>query len=122
MEANEFSGYIAALELDKNFPGVQGVSFSQIVSDAQKAAHIRAMRRSGLHDYTIRPEGKRPLYAPVTMIEPMNERNRRVLGFDNLDNPVRRQTVETACDEDRPLCPRNWYCCRKTRKPPRPAC
>jgi PAS domain S-box-containing protein len=103
MERREFRGYIASLELDRNFPGMQGVGFAPLISDADKLAHVGAMRRSGLPGYSIQPEGRRPEYAPVAYIEPLNQRNSRVLGFDNLSNPTRRATIERARDENRAL-------------------
>ncbi len=103
MERNEFTGYIADLELENNFPGIQGISFSMLIPDAQKSSHISAMRKAGLSGYTITPGGRRPAYAPVAFIEPMNERNERVVGFDNLASPARRAAVEQARDEDMAL-------------------
>lgn len=103
MERREFAGYVAALELQRHFPGMQGISYSMLVPDANKSAHISAMQRSGLPDYAIVPEGKRPAYAPVAYIEPMDARNERVLGFDNLSNAARKATIERARDEGRCL-------------------
>lgn len=100
MKPHEFAGYIDALGIEKNFPGIQGISFVPLVSDAQKTAHISTARKSGLGNYNIKPEGKRPSYAPVTLIEPFNERNARVLGFDYLSDPIRKATIEKARDED----------------------
>lgn len=101
MEPHEFAGYIGALGVEKNFPGIQGISFAPLIPDARKSEHVKSMRESGLAGYSIKPEGKRPGYAPVTMIEPFNERNARVLGFDNLGNAARKMTIERARDEDR---------------------
>lgn len=101
MEPHGFAGYIGALEVEKNFPGIQAISFAPLISDARESAHIKSMRESGLASYSIKPEGKRPSYAPVTLIEPFNERNARVLGFDYLSDPARKITIEQARDEDR---------------------
>lgn len=101
MEPQEFKGYIASLAVERNFPGIQGISFAQLVDDKHKSAYTASLRQSGFPDFTILPEGKRPSYAPVIYIEPMTERNARVLGFDNLSNPTRTATVEQARDEDR---------------------
>lgn len=100
MERSEFTGYISALEINKNYPGMQGVSFAPLVIDEKKREHISSLRRSGLPGYAIKPEGKRTSYAPVAFIEPQNERNSRALGFDNLSNPERKITIERARDED----------------------
>lgn len=100
MELHEFAGYIEALGVERNFPGIQGISFAPLISDARKQAHIKAMRDFGMAGYSIKPEGKRPSYAPIAMIEPFNERNARVLGFDNLSSMARKATIERARDED----------------------
>lgn len=101
MERREFAGFIESLDVENNFPGIQGISFAPLVPDARKSAHINSLRRSGLPAYAIKPEGRRPSYAPVAFIEPLNERNARVLGFDNLSNPIRKATIAQARDEDR---------------------
>ena len=103
MERGEFAGYIVSLEYEKNFPGLQGVSFSPFILHADKPAYIKKMRQTDFAGYAIRPDGSRPSYAPVTYIEPANERNTRVLGFDNLSEPTRRALVEQVRDEDRVL-------------------
>lgn len=103
MERSEFAGYVAALDIYKNYPGMQGVSFAHLVNDGQKREYIAALRRSGLSGYDIKPEGSRAIYAPVSFIEPHNERNDRVIGFDNLSNPARKATLERARDEDRAI-------------------
>lgn len=101
MERREFEGYIASLEIEKNYPGIQSISFAPLITDANKSAYLDALRRSGLPDYRIEPGGTRDLYAPVVVIAPSSGRNVRVLGFDNLSEPVRRATVEQARDEER---------------------
>jgi PAS domain S-box-containing protein len=101
MERQEFTGYINSLDVEKNFPGIQGISFAPFILDGEKSAFVATMRRSGLPDFSIKPEGKRGSYAPVAYIEPLNQRNARVLGFDNLSNPTRRATIEQARDEER---------------------
>jgi signal transduction histidine kinase len=103
IEPQEFSGYLTSLEIEKNFPGVQGVSYAPLIPEAKIPAHLKAMRLSGLPFYRIVPEGRRALYAPVTLIFPPSSRNRRVLGFDNLSNPKRKATIERARDENRAL-------------------
>ncbi|HEU0187765.1 MAG TPA: CHASE domain-containing protein [Gallionellaceae bacterium] len=98
MEPEEFAGYVASLEIGRNFPGIQGISFAPLVADQRKASHVASIRKSGMSGYTIQPSGQRAYYAPVTLIEPRNERNLRVLGFDNLSDVIRRNTLERARD------------------------
>lgn len=103
MERQEFNGYISSLEMEQNFPGIQGISFAPLIPDERKSEYIALMRRSGLPEFDIKPEGRRRNYAPVTFIAPMDKRNARVLGFDNLSNPTRTATIEQARDEDRAI-------------------
>jgi PAS domain S-box-containing protein len=101
MEPQAFAGYIALLEIEKNYPGIQSISFSPLVADADKSTHIDMQRKSGQSDYTIKPRGRRSSYVPVAFIYPLNAQNERVLGFDYLSDPLRRGTIELAMDQDR---------------------
>ena len=94
----EFRDFVSTLHLEKNFPGIQGVSFALAVPAAGKNKHIAAVRREGFPEYTIKPEGEREIYAPVVYIEPFSGLNLRVPGFDNYSNPERRAIVNMARD------------------------
>lgn len=87
---SEFRDHIAKLRLKEDFPGIQGVRFVPIVPDAAKGRHIAAMRKDGLASYTVWPEGRRDIYAPVAYVEPFDKRNQQVFGYDmlsDLDHP-----------------------------------
>lgn len=103
MERSDFEGYIAALELEKNYPGIQGVSFAPLLSGADKSSFLESQRKSGLPDFAIKPDMTRERYAPVAYIAPFNASNARVLGFDNLSDPIRTATIELARDQDRAI-------------------
>jgi len=94
----EFRDFVRTLHLEKNFPGIQGVSFALVVPAAMKGKHIAAVRKEGFSEYAIKPEGEREIYAPVLYIEPFGGRNLRVPGFDNYSNPERRAVVDMARD------------------------
>ena len=59
IDRDRFQRYVSALNLDANFSGVHGVGVIEWVPAARKAAHIADMRRAGIPDYTIRPDGPR---------------------------------------------------------------
>jgi len=113
VESDEFRIYVEQLDLDRNYPGIQGLGFSLIVPPAQKDAHIAAVRRENLRtdraEYFIHPPGKRDLYTSVIYIEPFTAQNRRAYGYDmysDLDQPregdsapgQRRAAMELARD------------------------
>jgi PAS domain S-box-containing protein len=93
-----FKNYVDALQLSKNFPGIQGVGFSLIVPAAQKADHVAAMRREGFPEYDIRPAGPRDPYTSIIYLEPFKDRNLRAFSYDMYSEPVRRETMEQARD------------------------
>jgi len=92
--------YVAGLRLAEKHPGLQGISFSKLLTPAEKEAHIRKIRAEGFPRYTIHPAGDRPAYSPVIYIEPFEWRNQRAFGYDNYAEPVRRAAMEKARDEN----------------------
>jgi len=90
VERGEFRDYVASLRLAESYPGIQGVRFSPLVRHGEKDQHVAAMRRQGFPGYAIHPEGRRELYTPVAYIEPYDERNRVIFGYDtysDLEHP-----------------------------------
>ncbi|MBI5429884.1 MAG: CHASE domain-containing protein [Nitrosomonadales bacterium] len=95
---SEFRDYVVTLGLEKNFPGTQGVCFSQVVAPEQKDRHIAAVRKQGFPAYTITPETPRDFYTTAIYLEPFTGRNQRAFGFDNFTDPTRRAAMEQARD------------------------
>lgn len=98
VERKEFRAFVEALNIEKSFPGVQSVGWVQMITGAQKKAHIAAMHGEGFADYAIQPPGERDLYAVVIYVEPFLGRNLRAFGQDHYAEPVRRQTINLARD------------------------
>ncbi len=65
---SEWHDYIERLQLAKNYPGIQGVGFSQVVRPANLLAHTAAVKAEGFPDYAIRPVGLRPLYTSIVYL------------------------------------------------------
>ncbi|HET6840897.1 MAG TPA: CHASE domain-containing protein [Candidatus Angelobacter sp.] len=93
-----FHDYVAGLDIEKRYPGVQGIGYALSIPFSQKTAHINQIHREGFPSYTIRPEGDRPQYTPIIYIEPFDWRNQRAFGFDMFSEPVRRAALEYARD------------------------
>jgi diguanylate cyclase (GGDEF)-like protein/PAS domain S-box-containing protein len=98
----DWRAFAEGLNLADSFPGLTGIGYAVVVPAAQLQAHIGAVRREGFAAYTVWPPGDRPLYAPVYYREPFNTRNQRVLGFDLLSEPMRRQALEASRDSGAP--------------------
>ncbi|MFC3230596.1 CHASE domain-containing protein [Marinibaculum pumilum] len=95
---DEFRTYLDILQVQNDFPGVQGLGYAQVLAAADLPAHEAQMRATGVAGYRLHPEGRRDTYAAIVYLEPMDERNRTALGFDMFSEPVRRAAMEHARD------------------------
>lgn len=102
VDRKQFRIYVSTLQLETNYPGIQGVSFALKVPQKQKGAHTAAIRAEGFPGYGIRPEGLRDNYVPVIYLEPFSSSNQRVFGYDTYSEPTRRTTMDLACDTGMP--------------------
>lgn len=94
----EWRQYIQSLNLDKTLPGIQGVGFSQMIPAKDKTEHEQQIRAEGFPDYTIKPEGSRPVYSSIVFLEPFSGRNLRAFGYDMFSESTRRFAMEKARD------------------------
>jgi diguanylate cyclase (GGDEF)-like protein/PAS domain S-box-containing protein len=97
----EFANYARSLGLAENYPGIQGIGFSEWIAPGEKGRHIERLRGEGFADYAIRPSGERDGYSAIIYLEPFDWRNRRAFGYDMWSEPVRRAAMARARDEGR---------------------
>jgi len=94
----QWTTYVNGLEVQQNFPGIQGLGYAEYIPAARKADFLQKIRAQGLPDYAIRPAGERSEYGPVTYLEPRSDRNLKALGFDMLAEPTRHAAMVNARD------------------------
>lgn len=99
---NEFRVFVERLEVQRNYPGVQGIGFSRRMRPEEKSAVTAAVRREWRPGFVIRPEGGRPEYHAIVYLEPQDRRNQVAIGYDMFTEPVRRAAMERARDTGRP--------------------
>jgi PAS domain S-box-containing protein len=102
VDRNEWRTFVDNMRLPQNYPGMLAVGFVQVVPAAEKDAHVAKVRNDGQPGYKIHPEGARDSYSSVVFIEPLEDRNRRALGYDMLTEPTRRVAMERARDSGEP--------------------
>jgi signal transduction histidine kinase len=95
---DQWRRYVAALGLERTFPGIQGVGYAVRVPPSEKDGHIRAARAQGFPGYRIRPEGEREEYGVILLLEPFTGENRQALGYDLLSHPASRAAMVQARD------------------------
>lgn len=98
----EWRVYIDKVDIDRYYPGIQGIGYVQRLGVRQMADHIASVRAEGVYDYLVKPLGTGPYYYPMVYLEPGTDRNRRALGYDAFSDPDHRLAMELARDEARP--------------------
>ncbi|MBK5965186.1 hypothetical protein CCR95_14080 [Thiocystis minor] len=98
----EWHRYVSGLRLQQNFPGIQGLGFSRMLSPDELERHQTEVRAEGFPDYAIRPAGERETYSAILYLEPFDWRNQRAFGYDMFSEPVRRAAMERARDSGEP--------------------
>lgn len=99
---SDFRNYIEALDIAENYPGIQGIGYSIIVSAAEKDKHERMVRAEGFPEYRITPEGERAIYSSALYLEPFTEDNLRAFGYDMYSEPTRHEAMAMARDTAQP--------------------
>ncbi|MBO9702196.1 MAG: CHASE domain-containing protein [Sporocytophaga sp.] len=98
----EWKRYISSLDVDQNYPGIQGIGYAIFIKPEDLQKHINKIRASGFPSYTITPSGVRKEYTSIIFLEPFTGRNLRAFGYDMYSEPVRRRAMERAMETGKP--------------------
>jgi PAS domain S-box-containing protein len=110
----EWRQYVSDLQLQQNFPGIQGLGFSRMMTAAERDQHVATIRAEGFSDYAIHPPGERDIYSSIIYLEPFDWRNRRAFGYDMYTEPVRRAAMDQARDSGEPAISRRVILVQET--------
>ena len=100
---DQWRAYIEKVDINRYYPGIQGIGYVRKVGVAQVAEHMAAVREEGVRDYLVSPLGPGPNYFPMVYLEPESEQNERALGFNAFSDPIHRQAMERARDLAAPI-------------------
>lgn len=98
---DQFRRFVGSFDVRKVFPGMQGLGYSAKVDASEKGAFIRAARRDD-PEFKMWPANAGREHHTVLYIEPLDERNKRAVGFDMYSDAVRRQAMIRARDTGLP--------------------
>jgi signal transduction histidine kinase len=93
-----FAEYVKSLELGKNYTGVLGIGFVKVVAADERTALFEKMRSEGYADFQIFPATEKEAYYVTAYLEPPDERNQKVVGFDMSSESDRSVALERARD------------------------
>lgn len=105
VEIQELQGYIKDTELFKRFPGLQGLGYSMIINPKNLESHLREIRKI-MPFYKVWPESENEIYTSIIVLEPTDWRNKRAIGYDMFSEPLRREAMATARDQNRAIMTR----------------
>ncbi len=98
VDRHQWRDYVGKLNIQQNYPGIQGMGYSHVVRAKDLDRHQREIRAKGFPEYAVRPPGQRETYTSIIYLEPFDARNQRAFGFDMFSEPVRRAAMERARD------------------------
>ena len=98
LNRKRFKTYVAGLELEKNYVGLVGIGYTKVVLPNERETLTAQMKAEGFTDFRIFPESSQSLNQAIIYIEPQNDLNRRVIGFDMSTEENRRQALIRARD------------------------
>jgi signal transduction histidine kinase len=100
VDHDEFREYAAHLNVQRHFPGIQGIGFARRMERDEIRDLVEDMRALGLPFFAVRPlEPARADFFPIVYLEPQDRRNRAALGYDMFSDSVRREAMERARDK-----------------------
>jgi signal transduction histidine kinase len=98
LNRQKFKNFVESLELEKNYYGAQGIGYTKSVQSAERESFVSSVRAQGFANYKIYPESEREIYQPIVYLEPVNETNNQVLGFDMASEEHRWTAMQKARD------------------------
>ncbi|GAA4307166.1 CHASE domain-containing protein [Nibribacter koreensis] len=98
----DFRRYQQSLEVEANYPGMQGIGYATMLTPEQVPGLEQRVRAEGFPNFKVLPTDPRIEYSTILYIEPMNVRNLRAFGYDMFHDPTRREAMEAARDFGKP--------------------
>ena len=92
----EWMQFVDSMQIDDPLPGLRTVGLMERVETARLAAHQATQRAVFDPEYHVWPLDGRPTLFPITRIAPFGPTTRRVLGYDQFMEPIRRAALEHA--------------------------
>ncbi|MEA2626570.1 MAG: hypothetical protein QOD06_2615 [Candidatus Binatota bacterium] len=114
VEWSEFQAYVERLDLQRRYPGVRGVGFSERVTIGDAAAFVARARREVAPGFHLWPNPQSEELQAVLYIYPTDRRNLAALGYDMASDPTRLAAMEEARDRGVPIASGNLTLVQET--------
>lgn len=97
-----FRAFVRGLELERRYPGIQGIGFSRRMKAVEIAEVVAEVEGQGQIPFSVWPDDPRDEYHSVVFLEPLDRRNSAAIGFDMFTEPKRREAMSRARDTGEP--------------------
>lgn len=98
--SKEYETFFRSLGSADHFAGLHGIGFVKVVKAGDEAAVEREISQNLGFERKVHPPSNLPLKAPTVLLEPRSIYSDPVIGFDMMVDPVRRQAIEEAIQDD----------------------
>ena len=103
VEEGEWQDYGSGIDLEERYEGMQILGYARRVEPAGREDFedqlAETSREGGFGDRSaLRPEGERPEYFPLAFVEPLDEVNESLLGYDAYPDSEYRVAMDRARD------------------------
>jgi CHASE1-domain containing sensor protein len=93
---DQFSAYISDLRVQKMYPGIRGIGFSKRILPKDLQSVIRSMRAASGAPFRIFPDSSTTETHAVLYVEPRDERNQELIGYNMYTDPDRKAAMDRA--------------------------
>ncbi|HEX8376577.1 MAG TPA: CHASE domain-containing protein, partial [Pedobacter sp.] len=115
VEGKEWKTYVKGLNVEENYPGIQGLAVSKYLAIADSTRFLRELRIAN-SAYAISSTYDNEVIVPLLYIEPLNKRNERALGFDLYSEAHRRDAINRSIKTKQPSITRKIVLKQETQK------
>ncbi|HTL45813.1 MAG TPA: CHASE domain-containing protein [Vicinamibacterales bacterium] len=98
----QFHVFAEHLRLQRRYPGVQGIGYSERFAAADLPRVLAERRQLGDPGFHVWPAGERTEYHSILYLEPLDRRNQAAIGYDMSTDATRRAAMERARDTGEP--------------------
>ncbi|SMD01512.1 CHASE domain-containing protein [Rhizobium sp. RU36D] len=99
VDAALFRRYIESLRLKDAYVGVQAIGYAPYVATGAEAAVVNRLAADYAITREVWPATQQPMRTPISLIEPQDERNRGLLGYDMFSELSRREAIIKAMQD-----------------------
>jgi signal transduction histidine kinase len=113
VEMEEWSGYANGINLTERYEGMRVLGYAKRVEPEDRDEFAEELSQTfdgmSLSEPELRPEGERSVYFPMTFVEPFDEVNQRLVGYDVYSNPAYQAVMDRARDTGKAEATRKAY-------------